>query len=717
MRYSLLFLPLALPLCVQAEMAQEDIEHITVTSDFRQHSLLESPASTALIDETALERESAEHLQEVLHNIPNLNWSGGTSRPRYFQIRGVGERDQYTGAPNSSVGFILDDMDLSGLGMAASLYDIQQLEVLRGPQGTRYGANALAGLIYVKSQEPTEQTEAGTELTLADDQLWSVGGFVSGALTQDQALTGRISIHQHTQNGFVDNHYLNRDDSNERDEFTARVRLNWQLNPSLLARLSLLHADMDNGYDAWTLDNNGFNSLSDQPGRDEQTTDGAALRLEWQLNPNILLHSISSLVDTDHDYGYDGDWANPDYWSGLSCSDDYDADGDGQFDDLIPCQYDYTWRKQGERKTYTQELRLLSSPSGRLFNQSTDWLLGVYANRLEESNDTKSFYNGWPDEALQSDYEATNLAVFLQLDSDFGEGVALSVGLRLEQRQTDYSDDAGDSFDPDETMWGGHIMLGKQLNAAHHIYAKVARGYKAGGFNMSLPESLTGYKEFDTETLYNYELGLNSQWLDGDISSRISLFYMDRQDQQVEASLQNPDNPQRFILYTANATSSSSYGLELEADWQLLESTQLYTSLGLLETAYDDYLFRDKYGTELDLKDRELAHAPSYHYTLGVNLDLARGWLANINLTGMDHFYFSDSHNQQSQRYALLNAKLGYYADNWSLAIWGRNLTDEEYATRGYFFGNEPDQGWANKLYQRYGDPRLLGMTFRYEWR
>ena len=86
--------------------------------------------------------------------FPNLNLSGEGSRARYFQLRGVGELEQYDGAPNPSIGFIVDDIDFSGLGSIATLFDIDRVEVLRGPQGTRYGANALGGLVYMRSQAP-----------------------------------------------------------------------------------------------------------------------------------------------------------------------------------------------------------------------------------------------------------------------------------------------------------------------------------------------------------------------------------------------------------------------------------------------------------------------------------------------------------------------------------------------------------------------------------
>ena len=94
------------------------------------------------------------HLEELLPQVPSLSWAGASSRPRYFQLRGIGELEQYQGAPNPSLGFLVDEIDFSGIGMIASLFDVEQVEVLRGPQGTRYGANALGGLIKVKTRDP-----------------------------------------------------------------------------------------------------------------------------------------------------------------------------------------------------------------------------------------------------------------------------------------------------------------------------------------------------------------------------------------------------------------------------------------------------------------------------------------------------------------------------------------------------------------------------------
>ncbi|WP_173496559.1 TonB-dependent receptor [Shewanella sp. ISTPL2] len=681
-----------------------EMEVMVVTADFRSSSLEKMPSSITVIDSQKIQDESAQHFEDLLNSIANFNWSGGSSRPKYFQIRGVGEQEQYQGAPNSSVGYIIDDIDLSGIGMVSSMYDLQQVEVLRGPQGTRYGANALAGLIYLKSNDPTDMFEHGGEVSLGEDDLRTFSGFSSGPLTDSGKLLYRVSMQQHQQNGYHDNLYLGRDDTNGRDEFSGRAKLRWYATDDLQFDLTVLHADFDNGYDVWSLTNSPTQTTSDQPGVDSQRTTGAGFKATYSGAENFELTSLTSFANTDHHYSYDGDWANSEYWASKQCNDDNG--------NLAPCQYDYFWDKTGQRKTVSQEFRLSSTEQGRIFAESTDWLLGVYAMNLKEDNQLYSEYNASPDEVLDSEYEATNYALFGQLDTDLGSNYALSVGLRLERRNSHYSDTNNDNFDPSETMWGGHIAVSKVLNDSHNAYIRVARGYKAGGFNMTLPVELNDKKEFSTETLYNYEIGLKSHWLAGLIDTNLALFYMDRQDQQVAASQQDPDKPQRFILFTENAGSSNNYGAELDATWYATDNLQVYSSLGWLETAYGDYQYQDKYGTEVDLTGRDLAHSPHLTYSLGGTYRANSGWFANLNLSGKSEFYYSDSNESRSEPYTIVNARIGYEASAWSAYLWGRNLFNEEYGVRGFYFGNEPDNGWAEKQYIRYGDPRQIGVTF-----
>ena len=115
--------------------AEEQIDEIIVTADFRGRTAFELPQSIALLDAETINQAAIQHFEELIGMVPNMNWSGDGHRARYFQIRGVGELAQYQGAPNPSVGFLIDDIDFSGIGTIATLYDIDRVEVLRGRKG------------------------------------------------------------------------------------------------------------------------------------------------------------------------------------------------------------------------------------------------------------------------------------------------------------------------------------------------------------------------------------------------------------------------------------------------------------------------------------------------------------------------------------------------------------------------------------------------------
>src|SRR6202161_4935967 len=158
-------------MCAAAPMsalAEDSLQEIVVTASLRDSSAPDLPESVSVLDAGTLQAAGVQHFEDVLAMIPNLSWASGSSRPRFFQLRGIGEVEQYQGAPNPSVGFLIDDIDFSGVGMPATLFDTRQIEVLRGPQGTIYGANALAGLISVRTVDPGKDFELNGEITGAD---------------------------------------------------------------------------------------------------------------------------------------------------------------------------------------------------------------------------------------------------------------------------------------------------------------------------------------------------------------------------------------------------------------------------------------------------------------------------------------------------------------------------------------------------------------------
>ena len=279
-----LLLPLAaLSWPLMAEQVEQDENVITVTADYRESSKDDTTASVSVLNAEDLKQAAEQHLEEVINLIPNLNWAGGSSRPKFFQIRGIGELDQYEGAPNPSVAMIIDDIDFSSMGMLATLFDIDQVEVLRGPQSARYGANAIAGMINVRSRDPQAENELRSQFILGEDSTYGVALSASGSLSDDNTVMGLISVDQYMNNGFRYNNYLNTDDTNARDEFNLRAKLRWLPADNHELKLTLIKSELDNGYDVWALDNT-YLTRTDKPGVDAQQTDAFSARYQMHLH-------------------------------------------------------------------------------------------------------------------------------------------------------------------------------------------------------------------------------------------------------------------------------------------------------------------------------------------------------------------------------------------------------------------------------------------------
>ncbi len=691
----------------QASEQADLLEEIIVTSQLRTTTLGDISSSITVLDEEFINAVTVQHFEELSQFVPNLNWSGEGSRARYFQIRGIGELEQYEGAPNASVGFIVDDIDFSAIGGIATLFDIRQVEVLRGPQGTRYGANALAGLIYMRSNDPDNNFDASGEVTIGNDDTLAIGGAVGGPVARSNGkLSYRIAVQQYQSNGFRDNAFLNRNDTYGRDELSTRAKLRWVPNDHWQVDLTGLYVDLDNGYDAWSIDN-GLTVYSDKPGKDAQESTAGALRVTSSTADAFTFISITGAASSDILFSFDADWGNDTFWA--------------------PVVYDFTQESRRKRDTFNQELRLVSTPEGALFGGRVDWLTGIYALTLRESInrvDQGIYADGvfctpcLLDTTVDSDYEATSIAFFGELDIPLGAATNLTLGLRWERRSAEYTDTDGNLFDPTDNMVGGELALNHEWSDQTRLYARIARGYKAGGFNLGFAGTdfstaglnvTAGQIEFDPEFLWNYELGIRASSVNKEITVDFNLFWQEREDAQIRIPIQLVANdPTTFIFFTDNAAAARNIGLEATLLWQFSDRIELSSSIGLLDT--EIAIFTAQPG----LEGRDLPHAPGYTFALSGQYQHPQGWFVRADLTGKDRFFYDVSHDERSKAYALTDLRAGREWQHWSVDVWVRNVFDQRYTVRGFFFGNEPPD-FPPTRYTRLGDPRHFGVTITYK--
>jgi outer membrane receptor protein involved in Fe transport len=674
-----------------------ELEEVVVTATLRPAPALAVPASVTVLDARTVADAGQQHFEDLLAMVPNLNWAGDTSRPRYFQLRGIGELEQYQGAPNPSIGFLIDDIDFSGLGSAATMFDVDHVEVLRGPQGTRYGANALGGLIYVSSQAPGQEFGGRAELLGGDYDTRSIGGVITGPIDAlDSAF--RLAVQRFTSDGFYHNVYLNRDDTNSRDELTLRGRWRYQPSADLRVDVSVLDVQMDNGYDAFSPDNNRT-TYSNQPGVDQQHSTGVSVHVtDSQLAP-VTITGIATYAESLVKYSYDGDWGNPAYW--------------------YPYVDNFTEVQLRNRETESAELRISTSPE-----HGTAWLVGAYASQLRETLDDTSQgasndpINGYyaQDTVVDSGYRARSVALFGVLDGDLGERLRWSLGLRGERRTSSYQDLTQDfiagaatanNFAPSENLWGGHASLSYQPAPTESVYLQLARGYKAGGFNLS--QGLEpGQILFRPEADWNLETGYKAELLERRLTVNADVFALYRQDAQIKSSLQTqPNNPNTFVFYTGNAVSGFNYGLEASASWQATRRLSFGGTLGLLHTYFHDFA---TIGTDTEASvSRQLANAPNWQAAANVTWREANGLFGRLDVSGMGAYYFDLPPNDtRSSAYGLANVKVGRESARWSAYLWVRNLLNKDYPVRGFYFGLVPPY-YPNQLWLQLGDPRTVG--------
>jgi outer membrane receptor protein involved in Fe transport len=690
-----------------AEPSGNTLQEVVVSATLlRDEPIQTVPASVTVLDAATLKAAGQQHFEDVIDLVPNLNWSGDTNRPRYFQIRGIGELDEYQGAPNPSVGFLIDDIDFSGIGTVGTLFDMDHIEVLRGPQGTRYGANALGGLIAMQSAAPANEFGGRVELSGGNYDTRSYGAVVTGPVAALDS-SFRLAVQQYSSDGFYRNEYLGRDATDGNNELTVRGRWRFQPADDLRMDLTVFDIRINDSYDAFDI-NNDRTTQSDQPGEDRQDSAAGSLKILYSgLGPTTLTF-IGTFANTHIHYSFDSDFGNPLLWA--------------------PITYQYSDSQVRERRTHSLEARLSNTAPA-----AVNWLVGVYQLDLTESlaDTSPGVYSDPadpdPDDAsdvldvTDSHFHSMNIAVFGALDGALGDRWHWNLGARAERRTADYHDIADDlnnpapvthAFAPVEHLWGGNAALDYQAAAGQHLYFNVGRGYKAGGFNLG-PDLPANQILFNPESDVNFEAGYKADLFGHRLRVDADVFYTHRTGLQLQTGEQlQPNNPNTFVLYNTNAPSGRNYGIESDLAWTPVTLLEFGASMGVLNSRY--------HGLTLDgdaLPDRALPHAPSWQGSLSATVHGRAGLYVRADVTGRGSFYYDlpalDPYS--SHAYVLLNLKAGVSADSWSADVWIRNVTDRNYAVRGFDFADVPPD-FPNQQFVQLGAPRQFGATVSYSF-
>ena len=677
---------------VTAQTSTESIERLVVTGDLSGLGVDEIANSATIIDDSLIQLRNGAHLEDILSTAANVSLTSGASRAKFVQIRGIGERSQFSEPVNPSVGIMLDGWDVSGLGSLGVLLDVAQVEVLRGPQATAFGTSGLAGVLNIVSKQPTDMASGDFSLTLGQDNQLEVKAAYGQALNDSVRFRGAFS--QVQNNGFVQNAYLQADDTNNIDESAGRFTLEMDTSDNSVLTLQALKLDINNGYDAFSLDNDNV-TLSDQPGKDDSQATGVALK--YAVDKDWGSYSLhAGQIKAESDYAYDEDWTYPGFH---------------------PWEYASVDQYERERDTTTLEFKarstsLASQASADNLQNNTlamAWVVGAFYKESEEALERTYTY---ADPNFTSMYEPEQLAIFGQIDAQIAPEVTLETGLRVEQAKIYYADNSGFTENNDDTLVGGKIALRYQADN-NTVYSSISRGYKMGGFN---PDQRVADNQriFEAEYNWNYEVGVKRRFDDAQL--RLTAFYMQRKNTQISdfTTFVNDANVTEFIDVIANSDNGKNRGVEIEWAWQPNAETQIGANLGLLDATYSGYTQAD--GTVI--AEQDAAQAPNMTYSVFGDLQLTDAWGVNVQVEGRSRHRFSDGHDVENPAYAIVNVSARYQFKDIELQFSVKNMLDKTYYVRGFGgFSNDPrDYYETPEPYFQWGNGRRFAVTASYSF-
>jgi len=643
-----------------------ELTPITVTATKQGTSTFDTPASVSVIDGSSIERENLQHLNDVAQQLPNVYFADFVGGPATIVIRGMGYGDEESDV--ASIGVQIDGVPLPLTSLAGNLFDLEQIEVLRGPQS--HGQGNIGGLVALRSRDPGFDFGGMAQVDVGTHARHRLAVGLDVPLAERTAI--RISAGRDESDGHIKNVTLGRKDTS-----------GWGSN---FARLKLLHQDASGGelrLGLHHLDRNGRNDFFLRDGnirsRESVEGDSGTHDITYSLFSGEYTRPLDDLTRLTVAAGASrAEWS---YWTPTT---------------LFGATNGYDMTVKGYHlETRVQRQASAASPF--------DWMAGVHLARKDM--DRPYLYDFVPFFRSQtsSQVDATTAAAFAEAGWHFAPRWRVAAGLRLthDSRKLDWRSDQNGAIESlhhtvSNNVWLPQLSLEYRPDAQQFAWVRVSRGYKEAGFNVYATQSVAAGDPYDPEYANQVEVGYriqdaNDRWQLGAVA-----FYTRLRDQQVVVQGLGG------ATMTDNAGRSHTQGLELDAAVRPVRSVQLRGHLGYVKAVYDRYV-----RGSTDYAGQQFAATPRVAGGASLNWQPAEHWEVGVSARHFGKVYLQTS-RQQDDAYTLVDAHVSWDYKNWTIGLYGKNLTDARYLTRSV------NVGMGDVVVA--GAPRTVGLRVAYEF-
>ncbi len=648
--------------CITNVASAAQLEEIVVTAQKKEESLQDIPLAITAFSGDQIREDGVANLEDIGSRTPGLVFSAFSAGQPEIAIRGIGTKEDGAAASDSTVVSIDDVYIAARTAQVFDIFDLERVEVLRGPQGTLYGKNSIGGSINFVTARPSDTLIGRARMTVGDNGRFDYGAMVSGPLTDN--LLGKLTFSQRNYDGHLHN-VLDGSTRGSQDTLAWRGQLLWIINDNVNLLFSADGADDDNGdtnrepvghagdsvngdandpiavNEAFGGAGDPFSAANDEIGYTDREVEGYSVRLTADFDA-LTLTSITSWRESDFDWAEDSEGL-----PGLSTTDPTVAPELGFRRDVTDAAIEST-------EQITQELRLSSQ------GESSDWVVGLFYS-LEDIERTETFcipncggnvipvdYGRLPDRLIvnssQQKNDSTSWAVYGQNTWRINDSFSVTAGLRYsyEEKEVAFAGDIDDGIAPvgvfiqenfyveskdDWSNVSAKIAADWQFSEDAMLYASIGNGFKSGGFIGSPSTPQRALNSFDEEEAINYEVGLKSTWFDQSLRLNVAAFYTDYSNLQVTRFTQLADNPgnQFGEFITENAAEADISGVEVEFTWLPIDALEFGGSVAFLQTEYSDFT------PEVANLAPGGGTLPCADGTLGVSSDPADGCIPNFS--------------------------------------------------------------------------------------